>query len=529
MNYLPIMTEDEIRYVCSVIPLQETVLFFKRYPKDFAKVMPGFRATSLKSQEQVSSILFRSRNQHFISAFVEKHIFRWISEISTAISEKIKAGESKEFALLMVLPHCFFVDNIGLYFKLIGEEYSEEFIAILGASTKLIKDSEIKRKHMEVSLKVKISEVRSVEMELERVQSEYDKARKRLSERIDEMNILKRTNVALEKQKDTINSLEQSINSLKQNAKKREDFIQRLKAELLETRDAQHHLKEEIRKDIEKQREIQYLMHQEVFTNPRYPKDIEEFKDYLGYNLEDLGVPTNADYYALLKDFLGEVLFQGKPIIINRGTCFSLMKCVSNTLVKTPNVPTLIFASEIIDTAIDAFLSQGKRIVCLDNFIGNYNETTLLTICDKHRDKIIFLTVAYDRTLFYVPNELMKYCHYLNFNRIEEFYGSKELTEDPSILDEIEVSNDIIASDSRWSALLRELLDELSIRGALSVYKSVLISDEMSLCRFLAFDILPYCVDVLHISPFNTSERLVKYAGDGGRCSYKALFKRWFA
>ncbi|KYP81651.1 hypothetical protein [Ferroacidibacillus organovorans] len=528
MKYLPMMTEDEIRYVCSVLPLRESVLYFKRYPKDFGKVMPGFRATSLKSQEQVSGVLFRSRNQHFISSFIEKHIIQWIDDIGTSISEEMAAGASKESAWLQVLPHCFFVDKIGLYFKLTGEEHSEEFIAILGASIKLTKDSEKERKRMEVVLKDKSSEVRRVEAEFERVQSEYNETRKKLSERIGEIEVLKRTSAGLENLKETIQSLEQAIERLKQKAQEREVYIQGLKGELLSARDEQHHLKEKIRESIEKQRAKEYI-EQEVFRKPRCPKDIDEFKDYLGYNLQDLGVPTDADYYVLLKDYLGEVLFQGKPVIVSRNTGMSLMKCVSNTLINTTDVPTLVFASDITERAIDSFLSRSKRIVCLDNFIGNYNETTLITISDRHKDKVIFLTVAYDRTLRYVPNELMKYCHYLNLNRIEEFTANKELSEDPSIVDETEVSNDIFTPDSRWSQLLRELLDEFGIRGALSAYKSARVSDEMSLSRLLAFDVLPYCVDVLQIAPFNTSERLVKYAGDGGRCSHKDLFKRWFA
>lgn len=74
MNYLSLLTEEEVHYICSVIPLQDSVYYFKKYPKDFAKIMPGFRATSIKSQERVSGVLYRNRNQPFISSFIEKHI-----------------------------------------------------------------------------------------------------------------------------------------------------------------------------------------------------------------------------------------------------------------------------------------------------------------------------------------------------------------------------------------------------------------------------------------------------------------------
>lgn len=101
---------------------------------------------------------------------------------------------------------------------------------------------------------------------------------------------------------------------------------------------------------------------------------------------------------------------------------------------------TLSFSADISECEIDDFLSAKNRIVCLDNFIGNFNETILLTICDHHKDKIIFLTMFYDRTLYYVPQEILKYCHYLNLNRIEAFTYDHKLTEDPSFLDEVEVT-----------------------------------------------------------------------------------------
>jgi hypothetical protein len=72
------------------------------------------------------------------------------------------------------------------------------------------------------------------------------------------------------------------------------------------------------------------------------------------------------------------------------------------------------------------------------------------------------------------------------------------------------------------------MLDDFGISSVLSTYKSSLISDEVSLCCVLAFDALPFCMDVIGISPFNISKRLNKYAGDKGRCPNKELFRRWF-
>jgi len=372
------------------------------------------------------------------------------------------------------------------------------------------------------------TETGRMDAELERVKSELRKAEKKQSEYLTEIKSHRCTIADLEKLKSVIQANEQIIEDFKAKSQERDGCIQRIKSDLSEAREAQQHLETKIREELEKQRANDYAT-QEMAKIPRCPKDIEDFKDYLRYNFESLGVPTGAEYYSLLKDYLSVILFQGKPVIISRNAGISVMKCISNALVGTTDVATLDFTPSISEEAVNGYLSQDKRIVCLDNFIGNFNETTLLTICDKHRNKIVFLTVAYDRTLNYLPEEFFKYCHYLNLNRIEAFSRSHEPKEDPSTIEEIEASTSIITPNLRWSQELKKMLSEFGVCDALASYKSSLVSDELSLCCLLAFDTLPYCVDVFRIAPFSISERLVKYAGDSGRCPYKNLFRRWFA
>ena len=526
MKYLPMMSEDEIRYVCSVIPLQNSVEYFKRNPKSFAKIMPGFRAKSL-NQEQASGVLFRSRNQPFISSFIEGYISYWLDKIVADTQKITEEGESKESALLQALIHCPFENNIEIFFKLIDEKHAKKYLLMVNASIKIIKDAGTKHERVQSQMDKKTTEISRLESELGHAQAEQNRTSQRLSECFDEITMLKRTNGDLQKLKEAIIAHEKSIENFKKKLQERDDYIKTLKTELSSAKDEQRLLEQEIREEFAKQQEaVRYQL--DSARKPKCPKDIDEFRDYLGYNLENLGVSMNLDCYQLLKDYLIDVLFQGRPIIISKSTGLSLMKCISNTLVNTSTVPVLNFAPSIPERVIDVFLSQDKRIVCLDNFIGNYNETTLITTCDKYRDKIIFLTIPYDRTLCFVPDELMKYCHYINLNRIAAFLGNKELTEDPSVIDEVEAVVNPTTTDSRWSLVLKEILEELGVQGALCVYKSSFVVNESSLCRILAFDVLPYCADVLKIAPFNSSERLVKYAGNIGKCPYKDLFRSWF-
>jgi hypothetical protein len=514
------MTEDEIRYVCDKIPLKNIKEFFIKYPKYFAKIKPGHRAKSLNKQEVASNLLFLHRKYHFIFLFIGNYIDVNLDKILAEIKNLIDEGESKESALLQRLPRCVFGDNIELFFKLTGEKYTEEFISLLSVSIKIIEE----RNQVNTQLN------NNLESERKRFETELSKMNQKLDDkRNGEIKKLKSANADLEKSNAAIVSLEQIIESLKQKAQELEDNIQRLSVDLSISKAERLQLEQIIEK-LEKQPEPE-MFRQDATHKPKRPKDLVEFKEYLGDNFENIGVPTEADFYPLLKDHLCEILFKGKPIIISRSTGLTLIKCISNTLENTSIISILSFTNEVTEKNIISFMSQDKRLLCLDNFIGNYNETLLIQLCDRYKDKIICLTADYDHTLAYVPDELMIYCHYLNLNRIEAFIGEKELTEDQSDVDvdEVEVEVASIVPDDRWSTALKEILGELNVRGALSAYKKSLVYNELSLCRLLAFDVLPYCVDVLKIAPFNVSERLVKYAGVRGRCAYKDLFWRWFS
>jgi len=528
MNYLSLMTDDEIKYVCSVIPLQASTWYFKQYPKDFAKIMPGFRPTSLKNQEQVGAVLFRSRRHHFISSFLEKSISRWLDEIQNEIILITDKGESKESAWLQTFPHCFFVDNIVVFFKLIGEEHSDELVSLLEQSIKHIKELNASGKKLEIVLNKKESENTRLEDDIKRIQNDLDKSRKQLDERIAETMTLQKENADLEKLDDIVRSHEREITILRGNVQERDEIIKNLQNELVAVKNEQQQLEEKIKDELNKQK-ITRLIEQASSAKPRCPKDINEFRDYLGYNFESIGIEPSADYYSLLMDYLCEVLFTGKPILVSRNTGMSLMKCVSNAIVSSPTVPTLIFTPDISTETIYEFLSAKNRIMCLDNFVGYFDEMILTTVCEKYKDKILFLTVAYDKVLRFISEDFLKYCHYINLNRIEIFADDRNLSEDPSIVDEVEALNPINATDVRWALLLRDILNEFDIGKGLSAYMSSRIADEESLIRLLAFNILPYCLDVLDIEPFVASERLNKYAGNNGRCSCKELFGRWFS
>ncbi|HVI41687.1 MAG TPA: hypothetical protein VM577_13625 [Anaerovoracaceae bacterium] len=526
MNYLLQLTDDEIRYICSVIPTQDTIAYFQHNPKEFSKILPGFRASAI-SKLNVSKLLFNYRNRGFISSFLDKHINDWLSQIQEHFNNCMGDGDSKELALFHTLPLCFFADNIALYFKLINEEYSEDYIATLNAAVKAIKESDGKQEKLQEELEAKESEIQKLQIEYELEKTGLESTCIKLNERSAEIKTLKRSISDLEKLKTVVQDYEGIIASLKSKIQEQEGTLQKLRTELTDARDNSKRLEEQIKAKLEKQQATK-IAKQQAEKKPKCPNDIEEFKDYLGYNLESIGIPADSRYCALLKEHVSKILFQGIPVVVNRNVGITLMKCVANALIGQSNVKTLAFSKTHSIEDIGNFLSFGGRVVCLDNFIGNFNETELLSLFDDHRDKIIFLTVAYDRTIHYVSEEFLRYCQYLNLNRIAALSVNAELTEDPSIVEEVESKPQGLSPDNRYSSILRELLVEFGLHQSLIEQKCAAISGERDLCRVLAFDILPYCVDVLQIAPYNTSERFLKYAGDNGRCLYKNLFREWF-
>jgi hypothetical protein len=527
MNYLPQLTEEETRYICSVIPLQDTIAYFKHNPKGFAKIHPGFRVTAI-SKADASKLLFSYRSRDFVSFFIEKHICIWLSQIKEHFAKCMDDGDSKDIALIHTLPYSFFADNVSLYFKLLNEEYPKEYIALMSAIVKVIKEVTKKQEELKEKTKALQSECKKLKAEFDRKDVELSRNKERLSNRLLEINALKGKVSTLEKLQAASKKDMKEIESLRIEKEGLLGKINRLSTEITEVKNNSLLLEEQIRSELEKQQKFLYEA-QSSALSPKCPCDIDEFKEYLGYNLANIGVPNGAEYFPLLISYISKILFQGLPIVVNRAIGINLIKCVANALIGKSTVKTMLYSPDVTVEKISEFLSSSDRVVCLDNFIGNYNETELIPLVEKHRDKIVFLTVIYDRTLRYLSKEFLRYCHYLNANRIGVLSVNKELTEDPSTIAEHSYVPQSAQGENRFQNIFREILRELSYPQSLFEHNCESITSEQDLCQALAFDILPYCTDVLQIKPYNTSERLLKYAGKDGRCPQKNLLGRWFA
>lgn len=528
MNYISLLTENEIQYICSAIPVKEVSDFFQRYPKEFAKILPGFRAATISQFDiDIGNLLFANRNSRFVSSFIEMNIEFWLRQIYDYMNQCMKDGCDSNTAYIQTLSQSFFADNVALYFKLAGEEHHESYISLLSSAVKQVRKVLSDQDKLYEDLRSKQSEIERLQVKLNTTEKSLDELREKQREHVNRIKTITQELAKADRMSVRAHEMEQIIVDLKKKIEMLEVSEHELSNKLSEVLTSQQQLEQQNRDDIEKQAEGQ-IKWQTASKRPLRPVDMKEYLEFLEYNLENIGVSRTDNYWVLLKQHLCEILFEGVPIIINKGVGVPLMQCVANALVGNMNVPTLTYYKDVTSEEIDSFLSRNSRVICLDGFLGNFNETELLALLKGRRNKIVFLTLLYDRTLYYIPREIFRYCRYLNLNRIQAFSIGSFLTEDPSEFEEAEFDVPSEQPDVRFSSLLREILIEIGFPQSMTVHICANIRNEQSLCGVLAFAVLPYCTDVMDISPFAISERLVKYAGRRGRCPYKALFKEWF-
>lgn len=198
MNYITKLNDEEIKYICFIMPLQDTINYFKRYPKEFTKIKPGFRPNSLRNREQIGSFLYKYRKNIFISSYIEKYIKLWIDEINNEIKMKIEKGESKEDAWIETLPFTYFANNIKIYFKLVDEELTEQYISILNTSIKKIKNLAISNQNLEEEINKMKTEIKELKDNVQIIEDELSKCSKKLNERNLQIEKLKRSCATLE-------------------------------------------------------------------------------------------------------------------------------------------------------------------------------------------------------------------------------------------------------------------------------------------------------------------------------------------
>lgn len=628
MNYLTDFTEDEIKYVCSVIPFKEVLDYFRRYPKEFTKLRPGFRVKSL-NENAVIHTLYVFHNKDFVASFLIKHIDRWIQEINEELKKAFERGLDKEAAYIDVLSRSFFSGNIALFFKIIGEVQSEEYLKVMGSAVSYQVTCQKANEEEQESLKKRQQELERIQRELE--ESIFEKEKKaeklkknetELKEKLKEKTVqfeqeqekadnlavkLKKTQddeiwktVEMQQKIDTItfrlneqekkateyktsiseyafrlSSAEDDIKTWKNQVRNLEKQLFTYKAEkatLLTEKEADHKKIRELKEALDnvlsvekiykerlsilntekesyeqKNRELEEILEEqkkiEIVAEaiskrysdtdrkmPLCPEDMDNFDEYFTYNLENIGFDENDEGSLEFIDYLEKSLFCGIPVLIKRGPGINLANCLANTLYGVPVAGHFMYSeSADIEKISEYLVDTPDRVVCIDGFIGNCNEMELIPVLEQHRNKIIIITYMYDRTLSFVPKELLSSVHFISADVFSSVLRIKDITEEPSEVKEISYAyKGSVENDSRSQKIFYEIACECGMGNDTACAMADMIKDENHLNEMLMFTLLPYVSKVFRRNPYNCSKRLQRYAGEAGRCSKKDILMRWF-
>lgn len=318
MNYLEKLNEEDIRYICDVIPSDDVKKYLRKNPKEFAKIKPGFRPTSIKD-DQTADILFAFRNKHFIGSFIEKHISNWVISIQNTIEKYVSEGESLYKAYIHTFPDCYFDKNIKLYFKLVEEKISDETIESISETIQVMREREShiikarkedsnKKKEQQLNELVtsKDSIIRKLKAELRSQEKEQNKLLSTIASQSEELlkteETLKNTQKKLEKIESTNKTLNDSIKRHEKLNKDISERNERLEQYAKEVEDASQ--------KIEKQyTEIKRVLDETNYTikgnnTVRRPCDMDQFKEFLSYNFDDIGLDTTKTEYRMLIEYV---------------------------------------------------------------------------------------------------------------------------------------------------------------------------------------------------------------------------------
>ena len=266
MNYLIDLTKEEIKYVCTVIPFKDAYAYFKRYPQEFAKLRPGFRAKSL-NEDAVIHTLYDFRNRDFIASFLIKNIERWIKEIDGELTKALENGLDQEAAYIDVLSRSFFSKNVALFFKIKGEEKSEDYLNVISSSIFYQSVHQKTDEEERASLKKSQLELVGIQEELKKRISDEMKKLEKLREREAELK-----DELEEKTEQFEREQEKSICFLKK--------VDKLEAELKKTHD------DEIWKTAEMQQKIDTLtsrLKEQVEKMTGYENTLSQYASRISY------------------------------------------------------------------------------------------------------------------------------------------------------------------------------------------------------------------------------------------------------
>lgn len=128
MDYVSLLTQDEIAIICNQISGKEFKVLFQKKSKEFSKIKPGFRPNGI-SEKNAVLLGIKYIDKPFISSFVNTIVENWMEQIDEFCTNLVAKGRGEDEAMAETLLESYFSENINLYFKLTKKEVDEGYIA----------------------------------------------------------------------------------------------------------------------------------------------------------------------------------------------------------------------------------------------------------------------------------------------------------------------------------------------------------------------------------------------------------------
>ena len=544
---LSIFNEDELEYIVNVIPRNRAVNYLQKNSKEFAKIKPGFRANALPDS-QLFPLLYKElqKGNDFIVTLVLGFLKSCVQEITDAYNAECQKRDETT-ALIYTLNGCYFRDRLDVYFKLVNQEISQGEIDKLVVAMDILQESVEIQESMRNELAEKEQQIRSLEQDADDLVADKERWAQEKEKIVSQNEELKAEIATFSEQNEKLRGevaqhleqnqqLKKQLEEIKTSLLHKEAELQELSREreslsgqLKEQTERNHECSQKIEALEQALTEQRTLSAQHTISNDVWsvsadagkyfvPVDLEEFKELISYYLEDSGIAEGSE---LLISYITKIAFSGKPIAGNRQDCHFLVNCLSNVLTNGEST-TLNYSDEVTIADISNALKGDCRVVYLDNFIGNFNETVLYSLLENYHNKIIVISAMFDRTFNYVGSEFLSLCHYFNVSRLK-YKSNVEF--DVSSLEEKEYVPTAEILQNIPTSALKSILKEL--RFSVGTRKSLItnIDTHDDATGVLAFCVIPYLLDVCGINPYNSSEKFNDYCEKNHN---KYLLNQWF-
>ena len=519
MDKLRDLSDEQYKNICNEIPYQSVIGYFKSNPKQYDRICKiRVRATKL-NENMAHNLLVNNRNDDFVFSFVEKTVEKWICEINEAIETYKTQGKTLFQATISALAQSFFAKSPAVFFSLTDMVLSDEELQCISESVSIIRTvvDQFKEDYKKIGMELYETKIKLgvIEKESKKNEKLYNKGKNELENAFKKCVQLEQKVKLLLIERDSLagdnKSLTNERNNLLQSIVALKKEIQTLKQQL-------EIVEEQVRKQIKEERESKKI---EVVSYPLIPKDIEEFKEYFKYNLESCGIIVD-DLSNLFVSHIANTVFCGNPIVCQASYSTMFAKCLSNSLVGSQEIPIVNYYDGIENEFIISSMEHSKRIVVLRNFLGNYDETQLLSITQQFPSKIIIIDYMYDHTLQFLPQDFFEYCLYLDLSVFPQFGRSLMIKEDPSTFDEEEYNKPLERTTIFYKKFAK-LTCDLGV-SRLAVTCSNIDSEEKA-CAFLLFSVLPYWQRKNQMDARVYSETIQTYIDHS---NYRELINKWY-